>query len=247
MMFALALGAVLAQGRDTASGECVCTIERREGLSTSEFLEQYSGKRPVIISGLTDNTNFARAAAPEALRAAHGHREVILSTSNTYSYDKVRMTLSSYLDRVVASPVGANDAANETLYFFGDTRAPWLDAFLEDYTRVPLPGDPALSFGIGAHNSGVPFHFHGPGFSEVLTGRKRWFLYPADTAPEHFEPDRTALWWVKERYSTLQPDSPLLECTIKPGEILYFPDRWYHATLNEGVTVFVSTFLAETR
>ena len=42
--------------------------------------------------------------------------------------------------------------------------------------------------------TGVPFHFHGPGFAEVIHGAKRWFLYPFEERPE-FDPDRTTLEW----------------------------------------------------
>jgi oxalate decarboxylase/phosphoglucose isomerase-like protein (cupin superfamily) len=31
---------------------------------------------------------------------------------------------------------------------------------------------------------------------------------------------------------------------FRPGEIIYFPDRWWHATLNIDTTVFMSTFLS---
>ena len=33
------------------------------------------------------------------------------------------------------------------------------------------------------------------------------------------------------------------ECTIYPGDLLYFPKGWYHAIINVGETVFMSTFL----
>ena len=34
------------------------------------------------------------------------------------------------------------------------------------------------------------------------------------------------------------------ECTIHPGEMIYFPDRWHHATINlDSYTCFVSSFL----
>ena len=31
---------------------------------------------------------------------------------------------------------------------------------------------------LGGYLSGVAFHFHGPGFSEVIHGSKQWFLFP---------------------------------------------------------------------
>ncbi|XP_023584106.1 jmjC domain-containing protein 8 isoform X1 [Trichechus manatus latirostris] len=90
--------------------------------------------------------------------------------------------------------------------------------------------------------SGVPFHWHGPGFSEVIYGRKRWFLYPPEKTPE-FHPNKTTLAWFHDTYPTLAPSARPLECTIQAGEVLYFPDRWWHATLNLDTSVFISTFL----
>ncbi|VDM70413.1 unnamed protein product [Strongylus vulgaris] len=42
--------------------------------------------------------------------------------------------------------------------------------------------------------TGVPFHFHGPVFAEIIYGSKRWFLYPFEERPE-FEPDHSTLEW----------------------------------------------------
>ena len=41
----------------------------------------------------------------------------------------------------------------------------------------------AYSFGVGGPLSGVPLHVHGPGFSETLIGRKRWWLAPPRPKP----------------------------------------------------------------
>ena len=89
----------------------------------------------------------------------------------------------------------------------------------------------------------MPFHFHGPGFAEVLYGRKRWFLSPYHIEPM-FHPNKTTLQWLEEDYSEIVKKIDLSECTIWPGEIIYFPDRWWHATLNLENSVFISTFLA---
>ncbi|NWI87486.1 JMJD8 protein, partial [Pitta sordida] len=49
--------------------------------------------------------------------------------------------------------------------------------------------------------------------------------------------------WLQHTYPTLPPAQRPLECTLRPGEVLYFPDRWWHATLNLDTSVFISTFL----
>ncbi|XP_027280891.1 jmjC domain-containing protein 8 isoform X3 [Cricetulus griseus] len=116
-----------------------------------------------------------------------------------------------------------------------------VDLPFQEYVEQLLhPQDPT-SLGNGA-GSGVPFHWHGPGFSEVIYGRKRWFLYPPEKTPE-FHPNKTTLAWLQEIYPSLAPSARPLECTIQAGEALYFPDRWWHATLNLDTSVFISTFL----
>ena len=49
-------------------------------------------------------------------------------------------------------------------------------------TVSPLQ-EPTTVMGLGNNNSGLSFHFHGPGLSEAIVGRKRWFLYPPGMQP----------------------------------------------------------------
>ncbi|XP_039102554.1 jmjC domain-containing protein 8 isoform X3 [Hyaena hyaena] len=72
---------------------------------------------------------------------------------------------------------------------------------------------------------------------------QRWFLYPPAKTPE-FHPNRTTLAWLRDVYPALAPSTRPLECTVRAGEVLYFPDRWWHATLNLDPSVFISTFLS---
>jgi hypothetical protein len=88
----------------------------------------------------------------------------------------------------------------------------------------------------------VPFHFHGPGFAETSIGRKRWFLYPPEQKPD-FDPDKSTTQWFIDEYSNLK-NKPF-ECVLHPFDVIYFPDRWWHATLNiDPIVVFISTFLS---
>ena len=100
---------------------------------------------------------------------------------------------------------------------------------------------PALSFGLAADGSGVPFHFHNDGFSEVMHGAKRWLLYPE--RPPRFDENATSTSWLREEYPRLSRSERPHECVIHPGDLLYFPKAWWHATVNIGATVFMSTFL----
>lgn len=107
----------------------------------------------------------------------------------------------------------------------------------------------ALSFGVGWSGSGVSWHVHGAGYSEVLWGRKRWLLYPPsagrDWLPPGFDPNASTASWVEQVLPRLPAQERPLDCVIGPGEVLYFPSQWAHATLNlSPFTAFVSSFLA---
>ncbi|XP_072335920.1 uncharacterized protein jmjd8 [Scyliorhinus torazame] len=70
----------------------------------------------------------------------------------------------------------------------------------------------------------------------------RWFLYPPEKTPG-FHPNKTTLSWIFGTYPYLTEGDKPMECTIRPGEVLYFPDCWWHATLNIDTSVFISTIL----
>ncbi|XP_047637024.1 jmjC domain-containing protein 8 isoform X3 [Phacochoerus africanus] len=199
-----------------------CTVERRADLSYAEFVQQYvhppryAFSRPVILQGLTDNAKFRALCSRERLLASFADSMVRLSTANTYSYQKVDLPFQEYVEQML---------------------------YPQDPFSMGNGTTPAYSFGIAGAGSGVPFHWHGPGFSEVIYGRKRWFLYPPEKTPE-FHPNKTTLAWLRDTYPALAPSARPLECTIQAGEVLYFPDRWWHATLNLDISVFISTFLS---
>jgi len=174
-----------------------------------------------------------------------GHTTIRLSSANSYSYDKKDVSFREYLEDYV-KPQRMSSKANETFYFFGDNDVKeWAD-LLDEYKapKLTLPmHSAALSFGIAGAGTGVPFHFHGPGFAETLYGRKRWFLTHPDVKPE-FHPNKTTLQWFTEDYQRVKETTDILECTLRPGEAVYFPDKWWHATLNLDTSVFMSTFLS---
>lgn len=58
-----------------------------------------------------------------------------------------------------------------------------------------------------------------------------------------FAPNATSASWVREELPRLADEEQPLQCVIRPGDLLYFPKGWWHATLNIGNTVFMSTFL----
>lgn len=173
---------------------------------------------------------------------------ITLSSSNSFSEHRQTMPLAQYLQNLATKDTLPHQLSNETWYFFGETYSPEWKQLLQHYDipicRACERDMVALSFGIGNRGSGVQWHVHGPGFAETIWGRKHWVLYQGE--PPNFHPDATSRNWMEYTYTTLPTDQRPLECTLEPGDILYFPDRWYHATINlDPYTAFVSTFTQE--
>ncbi|KAI6214973.1 hypothetical protein M3Y94_00331000 [Aphelenchoides besseyi] len=170
---------------------------------------------------------------------------VVLSSANTFSYRKMASNFEEYVTSYL-KPQNLSVLGNETWYLFGDSDPEIWKDLLENYQlpKWTVPNhEAALSFGIANCGTGVPFHYHGPGFSEVIYGAKRWFLTPPDQRPK-FDPDKSSLDWFLNNYPKLNASERPFECTIQSGEAIYFPNHWYHSTLNVKNSVFISTFLS---
>ena len=193
----------------------------------------------------------------QILRQFPNEFQVTLSSSNSFSEHRRTIPFHQYLDEVMFGPaLMPNQLSNETWYLFGETYSEEWKVLLDNY-ELPnceacrIPDFVALSFGIGNRGSGVQWHVHGPGFSESIHGRKHWIL--SQDKPD-FHPDQTSLNWMEYTYTSLArakaeetPAPPsYYECTLDPGDIIYFPDMWWHATINlDTYTAFVSTFTQE--
>ena len=149
------------------------------------------------------NAHFRRLCARDALLARWGDRRIVLSTANTHSYEKHVKTLREYAETHMA-PQRIDVSGDATLYWFGDNNHTEWAAHFDEYVRppfIPRSADVALSFGVGGPHSGVPLHIHGPGFSETVVGRKRWWLSPPRPKPT-FDPNATALEWALGRLAS---------------------------------------------
>lgn len=172
---------------------------------------------------------------------------VTLSSSNSFSEHRRTIPFEQYLEEEVIRTGGEtlpNQKSNETWYLFGETYSREWNELLQHY-EIPTcvachRNDVALAFGIGNRGSGVQWHVHGAGFSESVHGRKHWIIQQDKPS---FHPDQTSRNWMEYNYTSLNEEDRPLECTLYPGDMIYFPDMWWHATINlDKYTAFVSTF-----
>ena len=224
-----------------------CNIPRVN--SCESFTAKYLSKSPAIIHLSNNNPFFQHMTTLSYLGQNHPNLPLQLSTANTYTgREWIEMNLSQYLKNL----------QQKDFYLFGNTQGDEWSKLLKGYDSPTLPTESfelpkcgmarsyykkhySMTFGLAGKNTGVPFHFHGPGFNEVIHGAKTWFLFPPESKPA-WDPDAPILEWVKTELPKLKRDS-FMQCTVLPGELIYFPKDWLHATFNRAdYNVFVATF-----
>lgn len=236
---------LLQQGLKEYAG--ACGLERVDAtrVGAEEFEARFRRPgRPALVVGLSANreSGFLADVEPGALLRDWGGTPVVLASANTHSYEKRHATLAEYV-ATLDVPVAADAPGSDTWYLFGDLDPETWRPLTERYRPPPYvpPGaSVALAFGLGAPGSGVPFHVHGPGFAEALVGTRRWFLTPPDRKPA-FDPERSTLAWLGS--TDLAGVPGLIDCVVRPGEAVFFPPHWWHATLNLEPAVFMSAFV----
>ena len=102
--------------------------------------------------------------------------------------------------------------------------------------RNPPFGDfvaQSVSFGKNTSNlSGRGFHVHRRSLSVLLSGRKRWAIYPPHQVPsDGFNPLENLHDWREQVLPKLtSSDLAPYEVIQEAGQVVYVPEGWYHAT-----------------
>lgn len=289
-----------------------CSIEQREWREIQSFTKENFPLMPVVYQ--RDDTDrveleqLRRISDRDFLLSNYATTPVTVSSSNTFSQGLFHMQFDEYVHHM-SERDQLRDKANESYYFFGNNYAGIWSTMSDLYVNPPChycDKAGAKTLGIGGKSSGVSFHFHGMGFSEVIIGRKRWYLFPPSLSPllSHFSPNCTAEQIILDittmrtapeaqvyvdvdstsHVQALHPlasNNPLIDnnahttaeggsssssslppyfhthpeslqqlrdglvaCDIGPGDVLYFPPMWMHATTNlDAYNVFFSLFL----
>lgn len=238
---------------NASPGIIPCTVDR---LPMTEPLPT-PRNRPVVFyppkKAELRNAAFKSLVGKEALSRRLGSETVKLTSSNAFSDGETEMLLRDYIEDLNMLSAGTCVNASETVYLFGGNYSPGWTALLDEYRLPPchtcVGDNAAVSFGLGGEGSGVSWHVHGAGLSEVFHGRKRWFLLPpkGPVGMHDFNANLSVAQWVAQDLPGFDAHGAgLVECTLEPGEVLYFPSQWPHATLNlDSYTSFASTFLIE--
>ena len=201
----------------------------------SEFPDGFPAlyEKPIILRDPQRNKIFQELSSRDNAPLLFDGGVTKLPEANLYSWAKTEVSVKDFVN---SPEVTSWDEADKILYML---------TTIEDFSAyVPPPGlgkvvDTRL--GIGSFGSGVQWHDDGPGFCELMHGRKHWVLTQADKRPfyDHKRPSRH---WFEYMFSDYK-GSKIWECTLQPGDAIYFPNRWFHTTVNlDAYTSFVTTF-----
>jgi hypothetical protein len=88
-------------------------------------------------------------------------------------------------------------------------------------------------FSLGGVGTGVGFHAHSENWLGQVVGRKAWFVAPpgpnskgADWEKKH------GCEWLLGNPSAAAQDPRIKSCIVEPGQAIYVPTGWHHATCN---------------
>jgi hypothetical protein len=196
-------------------------------------------EKPIILRDPERNRVFQNHTLPENVPYLFGpNRTVTLPKANLFSFPDTEISIEEFIRSPEAK---SSDDVESILYMLTN---------IEDFSDYIPPPSLATAadtrLGIGSLGSGAQWHSHGPGFCEILHGRKHWWLVDSKWHPpyDHTRPSRH---WVEYKYSKyLKEDNdknPLWECTLNAGDAVYFPNRWWHTTVNlDSYVSFVTIF-----
>lgn len=94
---------------------------------------------------------------------------------------------------------------------------------------------------VGPARTGLPFHYHQRTWQALSFGRKAWFLVPPGRMSDDLARVVGPRIWPGDGFAAatrgVPPGQRPLRCVQYPGEIIWLPDNWWHATLNLDASV----------
>jgi len=192
--------------------------------------------RPWVLRGLTDDwPALAWAHDPSELLARYGHVNIKPRACETLQFfgspgpaASATKTLAEYF-----SDRGSDNAPAPTTVLFENAfhkvsrllvrdRAYTVPSLLRDVHANPV-------FSGARAGTGVGFHAHEEAWLAQLVGRKLWWLCAPGVGSKRPAVSRPPWQYLRE---DCQPEGPVHFCVAMPGDIVFVPSRWWHATWN---------------
>ncbi|CAM6089280.1 unnamed protein product [Calypogeia fissa] len=233
-------------------------VERRSSVLPEEFSAKYDGKKPVLLTDLLDDWPASKTWSLNQLIEKCGDAEFKATQPHGKAVPMKLKDFARYMDL---------QHDEEPLYIFDPQFGETVPELLDDYKVPTLFSDDLLSvlsdcerppyrwLVLGPARSGASWHVDPSltsAWNSLLSGRKRWALYPPGKVPPgvtldideddgsvHYDGPNSVQWWL-DVYPHLDAADKPLECTQLPGETIYVPSGWWHCVLNIDASVAVT-------
>ncbi|KAL4420190.1 hypothetical protein ABPG77_011406 [Micractinium sp. CCAP 211/92] len=246
-----------------ANGPPISVISDASGMSAEEFEARFDAPRcPALLGGLTagwpGEWGGLEAWQPARLAQLFGD-QLFKVTKPFMAAGRTKMRLADYLAYC------SEQHDEEPLYIFDSSLAETAPQLAAQYTVPHLFRHDLFSclgykredhrwLVVGPKRSGASWHVDPSATSAwntLLSGRKRWALYPPGQVPPgvqvHIDADGqpsfqapTSLQWYLEMLPQLPPGQRPLEVVQQAGETIFVPAGWWHCVLNLDLTVAVT-------
>lgn len=213
----------------------VIVLAGNENLSRQDFYTKHlSLETPIIVrrKGSPERTfkRIQQFLSRQVLLQAFGDMRVNVGT---VPYDegstRVATTVQDYLDAKFSRTPGSTKAP-EYLFESLPVNHPIrkvVEHHFPDWAGKSRTEERQVQLAIGPEGSGAPLHYHKAAVNTLFYGRKKWFLTPPK---DSVYSSRPLLEWVGT--DKLETKSVVLECVQQPGDVIFVPDFWGHATHN---------------
>ncbi|XP_030512497.1 F-box protein At5g06550 [Rhodamnia argentea] len=218
-------------------------IVRKRGISVEEFVRSFEEpNKPVLLEGCMDgwlalekwNRDYLVKTC-SGVRFSVGPVEMRLEDYFCYS-DQTREERPLYLfDPKFGEKVPVLGLDYEVPVYFREDLFSVLGNERPDYRWII----------IGPSGSGSSFHIDPnstSAWNAVITGSKKWVLFPPDVVPPgvHPSPDGAEVacpvsineWFMNFYGATKSWKKKPVECICKAGEVIFVPSGWWHMVIN---------------
>ena len=246
--------------------EYPCNIDRVDGstLTSSDFATTFLHKRPVLLYNLPQQSQeFTNTISRTQLRKSQAMVLVGSASSRLDSYTEgTNQTLSTFLKSLDRRKRPKKHCASVYDEIFFKNRPDLVSDFhvwdmlsgsslgaTAGRSGSMLESNCSMILSVGGTPSGLTFHQKGDSVLLLLEGKKRWFLYSEEAhyggVPGGFRDDTCGSEWAEEVLPTLNSTLLPMQCVQEPGEVMYVPQAWWHATTNIDVLPTIGVGLEE--
>ena len=211
-----------------------CDVDAAAAISLRDFEAEYRGKKPLLLRGAAAHWPALEKWTRAYLLEHFGDRAANVGTGSDIIYAGGGAANHATLRDLLRRMRNGSDAVAFDARLLGT-----LPELARDFAAPPVLArafPAAASYGLlslGPSRSGLPPHAHGEAWLGLVAGRKRWFLREPGAAIDQ-EGAVHPLASIRDWAAVLRGG-----CLQAPGDVLYVPRGWTHATLNVGEALAV--------